>query len=78
MHDFVLSKEFLFFRKEHAQSTPLGLKLMLWVVSGESVIVKTGVGAAYNAPLCASKSVSSSFATNMPNPLLLAQNSCYG
>ena len=63
-------KCFLFFRNKHAQSTALGPKLMFMVVSRDSVVAKAGVGGAYNAPLCSSKSVSCSFPMNMPNPLL--------
>ena len=36
-------KCFLFFRTEHAQSTPLGLKLMSLVVLRDSVVAKAGV-----------------------------------
>ena len=115
-------KCFLFFRNEHAQSTPLGVKLMSLVVLRDSVVAKAGVWVhtmhhfvlskmflvlslrtcpihsfrpkthvmggfarlqcrkvplakarvwgAHNARICAFESVSCSFATNMPNPLL--------
>ena len=33
-------------------------------------VAKSGAGAAYNAPLCASEVASCFFATNIPNPLL--------
>jgi hypothetical protein len=43
-----------------------------------SPILKTVVGDAYKARVFATRTISSFFATSMPNPLLLVQNSCLG
>jgi hypothetical protein len=64
----------LFFRNEHAQSTTLGPKLMFGVVSRNFVVARhpfrKRVSGAYKAQVFATGTVSSFFATNMPNPLL--------
>ena len=77
-HHFVLPKLRLVFRNEHAQSTSLGPKQSIWVVSRDSVAGRypllDRVWGAYNAPLCASEVASCFFATNTPNPFLEAQN----
>jgi hypothetical protein len=65
---------FFVFRNEHAQSTTLGPKLMFGVVSRNFVVarhpVRKRVSGAYKARVFATGTISSFFATNMPNPLL--------
>jgi hypothetical protein len=65
---------FFVFRDEHAQSTTLGPKLMFWVVSHNFVAARhpfrKRVSGAYKARVFATGTISSFFATNMPNPLL--------
>jgi hypothetical protein len=63
------------FRNEHAQSTTLGPKRMLrgWfrAISLPHVThSENGCRGAYKARVCATGTISSFFATNMPNPLL--------
>jgi hypothetical protein len=64
---------FFIFRNEHAQSTNLGPKLMFGVVSRNFVATrrpfrKRGSGC-IQAQVFATRTISSFFATNMPNPL---------
>jgi hypothetical protein len=63
-----------FFRNEHAQSTTLVPKLMFGVVSRNFVTARhpfqKRVSGAYKARVFATGTISSFFATNMPNPLL--------
>jgi hypothetical protein len=65
---------FFVFRNEHAQSTTLGPKLMFGVVSRNFVVARhpfrKRVSGAYKARVFATGTISSFFATNMPNPLL--------
>jgi hypothetical protein len=73
---------FLRFCNEHAQSTTLGPKLMFGVVSHNFVVARhpfrKRVSGAYKARVFAPGTISSFFATNMPNPLLYIQNSYLG
>jgi hypothetical protein len=63
-----------FFRNEHAQSTTLGPKLMFGVVSRNFVVARhpfrKRVSGAYKARVFATGTITSFFATNMPNPLV--------
>jgi hypothetical protein len=69
----VVGDHFFVFRNEHAQST-LGPKLMFGVVSRNFVVARhpfrKRVSGAYKARVFATGTISSFFATNMPNPLL--------
>jgi hypothetical protein len=73
---------FFIFRNEHAQSTTLGPKLMFGVLSPNFIAARhpfeNGCRGAYKARVLSTGTISSFFATNMPNPLLLVQNSCLG
>jgi hypothetical protein len=65
---------FFVFRNEHAQFTHLGPKLMFGVVSRYFVAARHPFGkrvsGAYKTRVLATRTISSFFATNMPNPLL--------
>ena len=65
---------FFVFRNEHAQSTTLGPKLMFGVLSRNFVAARhpfrKRVLGAYKPRVFATGTISSFFATNMPNPLL--------
>jgi hypothetical protein len=65
---------FFVFLNEHAQSTTLGPKLMFGVVSHNFVAAhypfRKRVSGCIKARVFATGTVSSFFATNMPNPLL--------
>src|SRR5688572_3313580 len=65
---------FFVFRNEHAQSTTLVPKLMFGVVSCNFVAARhpfrKRVSGANKARVFATGTISSFFATNMPNPLL--------
>jgi hypothetical protein len=65
---------FFVFRNEHAQSTTLGPKLMFGVVSRNFVVVRhpfpKRVSGCIQSTTFATRTISSFFATNMPNPLL--------
>jgi hypothetical protein len=71
---FCHRNHFFVFRNEHAQSTTLGPKLMFGVVSHNFVVARhpfrKRVSGAYKARVFATGTISSFFATNMPNPLL--------
>jgi hypothetical protein len=71
---FCHRNHFFVFRNEHAQSTTLGPKLMFGVVSRNFVVARhpfqKRVSGAYKARVFATGTISSFFATNMPNPLL--------
>jgi hypothetical protein len=71
---FCHRNHFFVFRNEHAQSTTLGPKLMFGVVSCNFVVARhtfrKWVSGAYKARVFATGTISSFFATNMPNPLL--------
>ena len=71
---FCHRNHFFVFRNEHAQSTTLGPKLMFGVVSHNFVAARhpfrKRVSGAYKARVFATGTISSFFATNMPNPLL--------
>jgi hypothetical protein len=73
-HEFLPPEPFFVFRNEHAQSTTLGPKLMFVVVSHKFVVARhpfrKQVSGAYKAQVFATGTISSFFATNMPNPLL--------
>jgi hypothetical protein len=62
------------FSNEHAQSTTLGPKLMFGVVLRNFVVARhpfrKRVSGVYKARVFATGTISSFFATNMPNPLL--------
>jgi hypothetical protein len=62
------------FRNEHAQSTTLGPKLMFGVVSRNFVVAchqfRKRVSGCIQTRVFATRTISSFFATNMPNPLL--------
>jgi hypothetical protein len=79
---FCHRNHFFVFRNEHAQSTTLGPKLMFGVISRNFVVAchpfRKWVLGAYKARVFATGTISSFFATNMPNPLLYIQNSCLG
>src|SRR5690349_4903435 len=76
---FCHRNHFFVFRNEHAQSTTLGPKLMFGVVSRNFVVARhpfrKRVSGSYKARGFAPGTISSVFATNMPNPLLLVPNS---
>jgi hypothetical protein len=65
---------FFIFRNEHAQSTTLGPKLMIGVVSRNFVAARhpflKWLSGASKAPVFATGTISSFFATNMPNSLI--------
>jgi hypothetical protein len=71
---FCHRNHFFVYRNEHAQSTTLGPKLMFGVVSRSFVVARhpfrKRVSGAYKARVFATGTISSFFATNMPNPLL--------
>jgi hypothetical protein len=71
---FCHRNHFFVFRNEHAQSTTLGPKLMFGIVPHNFVAARhpfrKGYRGAYKARVFATGTVSSFFATNMPNPLL--------
>jgi hypothetical protein len=71
---FCNRNHFFVFRNEHAQATTLGPKLMFGVVSRNFVAARhpfqKRVSGAYKARVFATVTISSFFATNMPNPLL--------
>ena len=71
---FCHRNHFIIFHNEHAQSTTLGAKLMFGVVSRNLVAARhpfrKRVSGAYKARVFATGTISSFFATNMPNPLL--------
>jgi hypothetical protein len=71
---FCHENRFFVFRNEHAQSTILGPKLMFGVVSRKFVAARHPfrklVSGAFKAQVFAIETISSFFATNMPNPLL--------
>jgi hypothetical protein len=71
---FCHRNHFFVFRNEHAQSTTLGANLMFWVVSRNFVAarhpLRKRVSGCIKARVFATRSISSFFATNMPNPLL--------
>jgi hypothetical protein len=79
---FCLRNHFFVFRNEHAQYTTLGPKLMFGVVSRNFVAARhpfrKRVSGCIKARVFATGTISSFFATNMPNPLLKVQNSCLG
>jgi hypothetical protein len=71
---FCHRNHFFVFRNEHAQSTTLGPKLMFGVVSRNFVAARhpfrKRVSGCIKARVFATGTISSFFATNMPNPLL--------
>jgi hypothetical protein len=71
---FCHRNRFFVFRNEHAHSTTLGPKLMVWVVSGNFVAARhpihKQVSGSIKARVFATGTISSFFTTNMPNPLL--------
>jgi hypothetical protein len=71
---FCHQNHFFVFRNEHAQSTTLGPKLMFEVVSRNFVVARhpfqKRVSGCIKARVFAIGTISSFFATNMPNPLL--------
>jgi hypothetical protein len=71
---FCHRNHFFVFRNEHAQSTTLGPKLMLGVVSRNFVAARhpfrKRVSGCIQARVFATRTIFSFFATNMPNPLL--------
>jgi hypothetical protein len=71
---FCHQNHFFVFRNEHAQSTTLGPKLMFGVVSRNFVAARhpfrKRVSGCIQARVFATGTISSFFATNMPNPLL--------
>jgi hypothetical protein len=71
---FCHQNHFFVFPNEHAQSTTLGPKLMFGVVSRNFVAARHPfrklVSGAFKARVFANGTISSFFATNMPNPLL--------
>jgi hypothetical protein len=79
---FCHRNHFFVFRNEYAQSTTLGPKPMFGVVSRNFVVARhpfrKRVSGCIKARVFATGTISSFFATNMPNPLLKVQNSCLG
>jgi hypothetical protein len=77
---FCHRNHFSVFRNEHAQSTTLGPKHMFGVVSRNFVVAhhpfRKRVSGCIEARVFATGTISSFFATNILNPLLLVQNSC--
>jgi hypothetical protein len=73
-HEFLPPEPFLRFSQRTSQSTTLGPKLMFGVVSHNFVVARhpfrKWVSGAYKARVFATETISSFFATNMPNPLL--------
>jgi hypothetical protein len=73
-HAFCHRNHFLIFRNEHAQSTTLGPKLMFGVVLRNFVAARhpfqKRVSGCVQTRVFATGTISSFFATNMPNPLL--------
>jgi hypothetical protein len=71
---FCHRNHFFVFRNEHAQSTTLGPKPMFGVVSRNFVAARhpfrKRVSGCIKARVFATETISSFFATNMPNPLL--------
>jgi hypothetical protein len=71
---FCHRNHFFVFRNEHAQSTTLGPKLMFgWfrtISLSQVTHSENGCQGAYKARVFATGTISSFFATNMPNPLL--------
>jgi hypothetical protein len=71
---FCHRNHFFVFRNEHAQSTTLGPKQLFGVISRNFVVARhpfrKRVSGAYKARVFATGTISSFFATNMPNPLL--------
>jgi hypothetical protein len=71
---FCHRNHFFVFRNEHAHSTTLDPKLMVWVVSGNFVAahhpIRKQVSGSIKARVFATRTISSFFTTNMPNPLL--------
>jgi hypothetical protein len=71
---FCHRNHFFIFRNEHAQSTTLGSKPMFGVVSRNFVAARhpfrKRVSGCIKARVFATETISSFFATNMPNPLL--------
>jgi hypothetical protein len=71
---FCHRNHFFGFRNEHAQSTNLGPKLMFGLISRNFVAARhpfrKRVSGAYKARVFATGTISSFFATNMPNPQL--------
>jgi hypothetical protein len=71
---FCHRNHFFVFHNEHTQSTTLGPKLLFGVVSLNFIAArhpfkKTGIGC-IKTLVFATRTISSFFATNMPNPLL--------
>jgi hypothetical protein len=79
---FCNRNHFFVVRNEHAQSTTLGPKLMFGVVSRNFVAARhpfrKRVSRCIESTTFATGTISSFFATNMPNLLLWVQNSCLG
>jgi hypothetical protein len=79
---FCHRNHFFTFRNEYAQSTTLGPKLKFGVVSRNFVAashpLRKRVSGCIKARIFATGTISSFFATNMPNPLLEVQNPCLG
>jgi hypothetical protein len=71
---FCHQNHFFVFHNEHAHSTTLGPKLMFGVVSRNFVVARhpfrKRVSGAHKPRVFATGTISSFFATNMPNPLL--------
>jgi hypothetical protein len=71
---FCHQNHFFVFRIKHAQSTTLGPKLMFGVVSRNFVVARhpfrKRVSGAYKARVFSTGTISSFFATHMPNPLI--------
>jgi hypothetical protein len=71
---FCYWNHFFVFRNEHAQSTNLGPKLMFGLISRNFIAARhpfqKRVSGAYKARVFATGTISSFFATKMPNPLI--------
>jgi hypothetical protein len=79
---FCHRNHFFVFHNKHAQSTTLGPKHMFGVVSRNFIAARhpfrKRVSGCIQARVFATGTISSFFATNMPNPLIYVQNSCLG
>jgi hypothetical protein len=79
---FCHRNHFFVFRNEHAQSTTLGPKPMFRVVSRNFVAARhpfrKRVSGCIKARVFATGTISSFFATNMPNPLLRSKTHVWG
>jgi hypothetical protein len=81
-HEFLPLEPFLRFSQRTFPIHYFRSKTHVWVVSRNFIVAhhpfRKRVSGAYKARVFATRTISSFFATNMPNPLLWVQNSCLG